>query len=233
MTRSIAFASALAALALLSACHAGENKTGRAYAPDMYYSKAYEPYYPSEVTENGMSAILPAENTVAYGSSMEAMDLPPWPFGNVGTADTARIMPAMRAYANPVQPTEEALERGAYNYRVYCGICHGGQMNGKGYLVTGTKYGQAPANLMDDRLIGGASDGWYYHVMQYGLNAMGSYAYAMSREERWEVIHYIRQRQREYLAAQETEQPAEAPADAAPSTPADSVAGDAMAAANP
>jgi mono/diheme cytochrome c family protein len=218
MTRSFLTAAAFTGLSLLAACHAGPNKTGRAYAPDMYYSKAYEPYYPSEVTENGMSAILPAENTVAFGTSMDAADLPPWPFANVGTADTAAIMPAMRAYANPVAATEKALERGAYNYRVYCGICHGGQLNGKGYLVTGTKYGQAPANLMDDRLIQGASDGWYYHVMQYGLNAMGSYAYAMSREERWEVIHYIRARQAEYLAEQRAAQAAETAAAAADTT---------------
>jgi mono/diheme cytochrome c family protein len=215
MTRSIAITLVLAAFALLSACHAGENNTGRAYAPDMYYSKAYEPYYPSEVTESGMSAILPAENTIAYGTSMDAMDLPPWPFPNVGTGDTASIMPAMRAYENPVEPTEKALARGAYNYRIYCGICHGGQLNGKGYLVTGTKYGQAPANLMDDRLINGASDGWYYHVLQYGINAMGQYQYAMTREERWEVIHYIRKRQQEYLAEQAAEDAA-APVDSAP-----------------
>ena len=109
-------------------------------------------------------------------------------------------MPAMRAYANPVPATPEGLASGKENYRIYCGICHGGEMTGKGYLVTGTKYAQAPANLMEDRLIDGASDGWYYHVMEYGKNAMGAYAYAMTREQRWEIINYIRDRQQIYVA---------------------------------
>ncbi len=211
MTRTLLSISALSLALVLVSCHAGTNNPGRAYAPDMYYSQAYEPYAPGQVTGSGLSAIEPAENAVPYGRFIDQeADLAPWPFPNLGDADTFKIMPAMRQYANPVPRTEEALAEGQKNYGIYCGICHGANGQGKGYLVTGTSYGGAPANLMDDRLIYGASDGWYYHVLQYGKNSMGAYAYAMTKEQRWQIVHYIRSMQEDYLAQKEADEAAKA-----------------------
>ncbi len=191
-------------LSLLSSCGAGTNNPGRAYAPDMYYSQAYETYSPSTLSEDGLSAFLPAENTVPFGRERDAeATLGPWPFPNVGDADTFSIMPAMNRYANPMPLTEAGLAEGQKNYGIYCAICHGGDGLGKGYLVSNTTYAQVPANLMEDRFLYGASDAWLYHVLQYGKNSMGSYAYAMTREQRWEVVNYIRALQMEYLAKQE------------------------------
>jgi mono/diheme cytochrome c family protein len=188
----------LAALTLLASCHAGENNPGRAYAPDMVYSKAYEPYYPSDVNESGMSAIEPVSGTVPYGEWLnEAPALTAWPFPE----DTSGIMGDIDAFINPVAMTPEAMADGEKNYNIYCGICHGGNMQGKGWLVQKTPYGQAPANLLDDRLVN-SSEGYLNHIIQYGLNAMGSYAYAMTREERWEVVGYIKSYQTQYLAEQ-------------------------------
>lgn len=217
MTKTLfTIAAAALGLSLMASCKAGKNDPGRTYAPDMYFSKAYEVYVANDLAPNGTSAMLPAEHTVPYGQSATgAADLQPWGFPNLSDADTASIMPAMRAFQNPVALTESGLAEGKKNYGIYCAICHGGNGQGKGYLVTGTKYSQAPANLMDSRLIDGASDAWYYHVMQYGKNSMGSYAYALTREQRWEIVHYIRSMQDQYLADQ-----AAAAAEAAAAAPA-------------
>lgn len=40
-----------------------------------------------------------------------------------------------------------------------------------------------------------AGNGRYYFGMIYGKNMMGAYAEKLSYEERWQVIHYIRQLQ--------------------------------------
>jgi mono/diheme cytochrome c family protein len=192
------FVLGLTASLLLASCHAGKNDPGRVYAPDMVYSQAYEPYVKSEVFESGMAALLPPEGAVAYGYSETADPIAtPWPFPN--WKDTLGKMASVHAFKNPVTPTPVGLEEGEHLYRVYCGICHGGEMDGKGYLVTGTPYGQVPANLMEDRFLD-VSEGYLYHIMQYGYNAMGSYAYAMTREQRWMVTTYIKQKQKDYVA---------------------------------
>jgi len=203
MTRTLLAAVAISlGLSLLASCQAGKNDPGRVYAPDMYFSQAYDDYVPSTVTNDGLSSRTPAANTVPYGTTAYGLPtLEPWPFPLVSDADTAQMMPSMRNYLNPVPVSEAGLASGQKNYNIYCSICHGGNGLGKGYLVTGTTYSQVPANLMDGRFLSkGTSDAWLYHVLQYGKNSMGSYAYAMSREQRWEIIHYIRSLQTDYVA---------------------------------
>jgi mono/diheme cytochrome c family protein len=213
-------------LSLLASCQAGKNDPGRVYAPDMYFSQAYDAYVPSTFTNDGLSARTPAPNTVPYGTSAYgAPTLEPWPFPNLSDADTAQMMPSMRSYLNPVPVSETGLASGQKNYNIYCAICHGGNGQGKGYLVTGTSYSQAPANLMDARFLSkGTSDAWFYHVMQFGKNSMGSYAYALSREQRWEIIHYIRSMQVDYVAEKAAaDAAAAAEAAANPPVPADTL----------
>ena len=167
----------------------------------MTYSQAYEIYVANNLTEDGLSAMLPSEHMVPFGRTMAGEPtLEPWIFPNLSDADTFKIMPAMRKFENPVEATAASIAEGKKNYGIYCGICHGGNMQGKGYLVTGTTYAQAPANLMDDRFLYGASDAWLYHVIQYGKNSMGSYAFALSKEQRWDIINYIRSMQKDYIS---------------------------------
>jgi mono/diheme cytochrome c family protein len=55
-------------------------------------------------------------------------------------------------------------------------------------------------------------DGQLFHVLTYGQNNMPFYASQLSREDRWNVILYVR-------TMQAAAAPAPAPAPAAPSTP--------------
>ena len=45
-----------------------------------------------------------------------------------------------------------------------------------------------------DRLVG-MKDGEIFHSITYGKNLMGSYASQLTREQRWQVIHYIKSKQ--------------------------------------
>lgn len=101
---------------------------------------------------------------------------------------------------NPFPITAEGLARGKELYNVFCGICHGENAGGLGYLVREAdpakgidagKYPVAPANLLLDDYAS-SSNGRYYHAIMYGKNVMGGYADKMNYEERWQVIHYIR-----------------------------------------
>ena len=41
------------------------------------------------------------------------------------------------------------------------------------------------------------TDGKIYHTITYGVNAMGSYASQLSPEERWKVVQYVHQLQKQ------------------------------------
>ncbi len=101
---------------------------------------------------------------------------------------------------NPFPITSKGLEQGKELYDIYCGICHGVDGGGQGYLVreedpvkgiVAGVYPAAPANLLLDTFVN-ASSGRIYHAIMYGKNVMGSYTDKLSYSERWEVIHYIR-----------------------------------------
>ena len=97
---------------------------------------------------------------------------------------------------NPFPITDEGMVRGAKLYNTFCGICHGAQGNGLGYIYDedqnpNAAYPLAPANFLTDEFKA-ANNGRFYHAIIYGYNAMGAYKDKISYEERWQVIHYIR-----------------------------------------
>lgn len=123
-----------------------------------------------------------------------------------GDTEEERTRATNEIVANPFPITDEGLARGQMLYDIYCGICHGESGNGMGYIYDpdqnpNAKYPLAPANLIKDEFVQ-ASNGRFYHAIMYGKNAMGAYADKMGYEERWQVIHYIRQLQAKETGAE-------------------------------
>lgn len=134
----------------------------------------------------------------------------PYPYADT---DDERIRASQEIVQNPYPITEAGLMQGQQLYNIYCGICHGAQGDGLGYLVregdpargvSAGVYPAAPANLIRDVFID-TTEGAFYHSIMYGKNMMGSYADKLSYEERWQVIHYIRSLQAKSVGAQYTE----------------------------
>ena len=94
---------------------------------------------------------------------------------------------------NPFPITKSGLDRAKSLYEIYCGICHGNDGGGQGWLVAmpDSKYPAQPKNLLAEDMIA-AGNGRYYFAMMYGKNVMGAYLDKLSFEERWQVIHYVR-----------------------------------------
>ena len=117
-----------------------------------------------------------------------------------GDTDDERLRATAEILDNPFPITAEGLAKGKELYDIFCGICHGEDGGGLGYLVREAdpakgieagKYPVAPANLLLEDYAN-SSNGRYYHAIIYGKNVMGGYADKMNYEERWQVIHYIR-----------------------------------------
>jgi mono/diheme cytochrome c family protein len=171
-------------------CNNGQRETGRAYMPDMAYSRAYETYASTEnlkdkqINYNG----LPVAGTIAKGDMLSVYPFKNDSIGYIGSA----------SFKNPLPPLEaKQFVEAARLYLVNCGICHGEKLDGNGPLYKGSDgpFPNKPATLVGDAKYTAMTAGTMFHSITYGLNSMGSYASQLSTEQRWMVIHYIKEKQ--------------------------------------
>lgn len=177
---------------------------GDSFTWDMMYSRAYEPYALNPLMKDSMGAILPVNGTVPYaGNPMTgALDVAkaemhlPYEYANT-LEDYER---AGIELVNPVSATPQSLDRGKQQFEIYCAICHGTAGNGQGVIVASGKYKAVPPSYFDQLYLD-MPDGKMFHSLTYGKNAMGSYAYALTQEDRWNVINYINKLQTDWQLA--------------------------------
>src|SRR5258705_11747377 len=89
MKKFLIITGCIAAVMLISGCSRVRRSTGRAYMPDMYYSRAYETYASTDPLKNeGVNYnSMPVAGTMARG------DMLPYPFKNdsSGYAQSASV----------------------------------------------------------------------------------------------------------------------------------------------
>src|SRR5690606_13470944 len=163
---------ALAGVSTLATSCFNKEKPNYQLFPNMYESVAYETYSESNAFSNGKEGQLPAEGTVPRG--FEPYEYEDSPEGYA------------LAKANLKSPldslTDADLEKGKELYNIYCAICHGETGDGKGNLVKREKFLGVP-NYAEREI----TEGSVYHVITYGLNAMGSHKNQLTQHERWLV----------------------------------------------
>lgn len=164
-------------MALSAFSCANDSKPNYQYMPNMYESVGYEPYGEYDVFENGQEAQLPAEGSIPRGWK-------PYEYEDSNEGYLA----AKAELKNPLPYTQDNLAAGKQLYTVYCAVCHGDNGAGQGILAQREKIMGIPSYDDVGRAI---TEGSVYHVMYYGLNAMGSYASQTSIEERWLIDHYV------------------------------------------
>ena len=181
----------MAAVVAMVSCNNVRRSPGRAYMPDMAYSRAYETYAESDERLKATWAHynhLPVPGTVARGD-MYAYTLKNDSAGYVQSATNK----------NPLVGDSSAkidMKEAERLYLIYCGICHGDKLDGNGPLWKGGDgpFPAAPKNFMDPAMIAMA-EGTMFHSVTYGKGQMGSYASQLNTKQRWEVIAYIKSKQ--------------------------------------
>ena len=93
------------------------------------------------------------------------------------------------ARRNPVAATPESVKRGGELFTVYCTPCHG--QAGKGDGVVATKF-VPPPDLTSADLQKGRTDGYWQSYLSVGGAVMPSYGEALTPEERWHVVNFLR-----------------------------------------
>ncbi|MFT4093544.1 MAG: cytochrome c [Niabella sp.] len=174
--------------AVAAGCGADKNP-GYAYMPDMFYSRAYETYAPTEVlTDSGVNYNRkPVPGTVSRDEDLAFyFDLK---HDSLGYAQSALLK-------NPLDTVTINIKEAERLYLVNCGICHGQALDGNGPLFKGGDgpFTAAPKNFMADDMKAMAAGTMFYSVT-YGKGQMGSYASQLTAKQRWEVIKYIKSKQ--------------------------------------
>jgi mono/diheme cytochrome c family protein len=177
----------LSAAAVFIGCK-DKREPGRAYMPDMAYSRAYESYATRD------SAIFTTDPNNA-GHKIFYNNMPPagtlkrgelYPF-NVPN-DSNGLLNLSPLVKNPLEPMNgKELEEAGRLFSINCAVCHGAKAEANGPLAP--KIGGVKSIIAASP---GYSDGRIFFVMEYGQNNMGSYASQLSREQRWRIVQYIR-----------------------------------------
>ena len=93
------------------------------------------------------------------------------------------------ARRNPVAVSPQSVKKGEGLWVIYCTPCHGATGKGDG-LVT-TKFVPS-VDLTNPDLHKSRSDGFWQHQLSVGGPLMPAYAEALSPEERWDLVNYVR-----------------------------------------
>ena len=152
-----------------------EKKPNYQFFPNMYESVTYETYAESGAFQNGQVAQIPAEGSIPRGFE-------PYEYPNT----TEGLEAARTNLVSPLAEVDYDEVRAKSLYTIYCAVCHGDSGDGQGILAKREKFLGVPS--YNDRPI---TEGSTFHVVTYGLNAMGSHANQLNQEERWQVSRYV------------------------------------------
>ncbi len=169
----------------LVSCDSGNIRRtpGHIYAPDMTYSRAYDAYTSNPNFADSQTSRLPVEGAIARGHMLP---------DHLKEGDTT----AYKAFTTSMRFSEDDLKEGKRLFNIYCGICHGTNLDGQGPLYASGKFASMPANFKDAKYLH-MSVGQMYAAAKYGKNMMGSYAAQLDAQQRWMVIAYIKKVQSE------------------------------------
>jgi mono/diheme cytochrome c family protein len=153
--------------------------------PDMYYSEPYDAYTENPLFRDSLTMQAPVKGTIARGHQ------PAYPYKSKSYDDQIR---AGQELLNPIPVDAETLAKGKEQYAIFCMSCHGEYGDGKGYLFTSKRFTAQPTSLVGD-LVKNKKDGEIYHVITLGSlsGLMGAHGSQISPENRWKIIHYVRE----------------------------------------
>ncbi len=181
-------------LVLTTACHRSPNDPGTEFAPQMYISKAYEPYSQTEknkINPYGMNMRLPANNTVSRRFSNnvtgETSYQGDFMYYAIGKGD-AGLAEAEKSLNPPFEPDDKVLAEGQVLYTRYCTPCHGEKGDGKGKVAELYK---GVANISASGALKSVNSGHIFHVITHGKGRMWSHASQLNPDERWKVVYYV------------------------------------------
>lgn len=92
----------------------------------------------------------------------------------------------------PFAPSEDVLARGKTMYGTYCTPCHGSDGVNLGPVAQPGRYPGVVALAGANGIAKNRTDGWIYLTIRNGGAIMPSYSWAMTDDEMWSTVLYLR-----------------------------------------
>lgn len=165
---------------------------GYDFIPDMVYSRAYETNSNNPNFKDSLTMRVPVTGTVARGVT---------PFRY--TIDPESRIAAGKELINPFLPTEEIIARGEFIFTTFCIGCHGASGAGDGQLFTSGLYPLKPRAISAGPTAK-LKDGEIFHTVTLGFASMGPHGSQIKTEDRWKVVLYVRELQKEAIRLSDT-----------------------------
>jgi mono/diheme cytochrome c family protein len=93
--------------------------------------------------------------------------------------------------ANPVRMSEASVAIGRTHYTTFCTPCHGPEGKGGVTGPVATRFIPAP-DLTNAELQRARTDGYWHSYIVVGGAVMPAYGEALSSEEAWHIVNYLR-----------------------------------------
>jgi mono/diheme cytochrome c family protein len=165
--------------------------------PDMEWQPKLRPQKPNAFFANGISSQLPVPGTIERSAPILTASGPVYPYQEA-PVNTGRVTGTTNfVEVNPMAVTATLLDRGRQRFTINCSPCHGQLGDGNG--ITKKLGAMAVVANLHDRRIVELTDGELFYVITNGRNLMGAYGAAISREDRWAIIAYLRALQLSWL----------------------------------
>ena len=92
---------------------------------------------------------------------------------------------------NPVKASADSVAVGKERYQTFCLPCHGAEAKGGVTGPVAVKF-VPPPDLTNAQLQAGRTDGYWHSYIMAGGAVMPAYAEAMSSEEAWHIVNFLR-----------------------------------------
>ena len=92
---------------------------------------------------------------------------------------------------NPLKATADSVTIGKERFQTFCVPCHGPEAKGGVTGPVATKF-VPPPDLTNASLQAGRTDGYWQSYIMAGGAVMPSYAEAMSSDEAWHIVNFLR-----------------------------------------
>lgn len=149
---------------------------------EMTHSPAYKSQTLNTIFPSGQTLQLPVKGTIPRGAQ----------FFHYAKTEADRIR-AGKELQNPLEPTLENLDRGKQLYQSFCMHCHG--LNGKGDGGVARRVPTLSMPIASKAALD-IPDGEIFHIVTHGRNNMPGHYSQISQKDRWKLIHYVRDLQK-------------------------------------
>ncbi len=191
----------VAALALmtLGGCKPLDDGMVAIFGRSMRDTRSFDPYENPRPAPEGSVAFAagnyPAEDGTVNLGQPEGVVIPYFTQMDLGAPGVGGQ--AIQGLVNPTDPTDAAsLARGEEIYSRFCVVCHAPDGVGANARIA-DKHLLLPAFNVSGAQVAGYSDQYIYAMIRVGRGLMPEYGGRITHFDRWHVVNYLRQLQRQ------------------------------------